>query len=356
MKKMAVVLAAALALLAGQMQCSAQDDQAPPPAPAGDTSLRSTAELDQLLQPIALYPDPLVALILAAATTPSQIVDADRYIGNGGDTNAIPEQPWSPSVQGLAHYPTVLKWMDDNITWTTELGAAFASQQSDVMDAIQSLRGQAQAQGNLQSTPQETVQSDDGDIDIEPADPDDIYVPYYTDAIYTQPGIYCTFGIGFPIGGWLGFDWDWRGHHLISWGPGHPRPHGWWQEPPNVRRGAIGSIHPGVWRPPSRGAGVVVAGGDRGYGYRGFDNSYAARPRAVPRPATAAPRVGGGEPGRAQNNFSAPVERSEPSESAFGGSMSSREVRQSSSRGEESRSMSFGGGGGERGGGGGGRR
>ena len=183
-----------------------------------------------MLGPIALYPDPLIGIILPAATQPSQIVLADRYVSGGGDPNQIAEQPWDSSVQGLAHYPNVLKWMDDNLDWTTQLGEAFANQQADVMDSIQRLRGQAQSLGNLQSTPQENVVSDDGDIDIDPVDPNEIYVPDYQPAsIYYQPGYYCSFGIGFPIGVWLGFDWDWHHHHLISWGPGHSRPQGWWQ-------------------------------------------------------------------------------------------------------------------------------
>ena len=217
MKKMAVVAAALLALSGARTQCSAQD-AAPPPAPSA--AVWSSADLDQMLGPIALYPDPLIGVILPAATEPSQIVLADRHVSEGGDPNQIAQQPLDPSVQGLAHYPNVLKWMDDNLAWTTELGQAFANQQSDVMDSIQRLRAKAQALGNLQSTPQENVVSDDGTIDIDPADADDMYVPdYQPDLIYYQPGVYCSFGIGFPIGVWLGFDWDWRHHHLISWGP-----------------------------------------------------------------------------------------------------------------------------------------
>ena len=154
MKKMAVVAAALLALAGARTQCSAQD-AAPPPAPAAPSW--TSAELDQMLGPIALYPDPLIGVILPAAGQPSQIVMADRYMSQGGDPSQIEQQSWDPSVQGLAHYPNVLKWMDDNLTWTTEIGQAFLNQQSDVMDSIQRLRGTAQALGNLQSTPQENV-------------------------------------------------------------------------------------------------------------------------------------------------------------------------------------------------------
>ena len=111
--------------------------QSPVPPPAPETPLRPAAELDQLLGPIALYPDPLIAEILPASTFPSEIVMADRYVSEGSDPNEIPSQGWDPSVQALAHYAAVLKWMDDNLPWTTQLGQAFQNQQSDVMDSIQ---------------------------------------------------------------------------------------------------------------------------------------------------------------------------------------------------------------------------
>ena len=126
-----------------------------------------------MLGPIALYPDPLIAQILPAATQPSEIAVVDRYLSIGGDPNVIDQQLWDPSVKALARYPTVLKWMDDNLAWTTALGQAFLAQQQDVMDSIQRLRAQAQALGNLQSTPQENVIADNGDIEILPANPGD---------------------------------------------------------------------------------------------------------------------------------------------------------------------------------------
>jgi hypothetical protein len=352
MKKMAVITAALLALAGAWTQCSAQDG-APPPS--SDVPLRSSEELDQMLGPIALYPDPLIGVILPAAAVPSQIVLADRYVSEGGDPNQIAVQPWDPSVQGLAHYPTVLQWMDDNLAWTTELGVAFTSQQSDVMDSIQRLRAKAQALGNLPSTPQENVVSDDGAIDIDPTDPDDIYLPdYQPDTIYYQPGVYCTFGIGFPIGLWLGFDWDWRHHHLITWGPGHLRPANWWGSSPAARRAAIAASNPPLWGSRPRGS-IIVTGGDRGYenstGFHAHAAPSVPAPRAASRGVTVigrtsevsrpveAPRAA--IIGRALV-VSRPVERSQPSESVFGGSQSASEVRESSSRGEESRSISSG--------------
>ena len=231
----------------------------------------SPDQLDQLIAPLALYPDPLVAEITAAATIPDQIVVADRDLEQGMSVDDIAEQGLDASVQALAHYPTLLKWLDDNLPWTTQLGQAFATQQTDVMDAIQRLRARAQSLGNLQDTPQETVAYDGGDIEIEPADPEDIYVPEYDpNTIYYTPGVYATFGIGLPVGLWWRHDWDWRHHEVLSWDRDHPRPHDWWTRPPAERHN-FPSAH--VWHPT---AGRVAAiHGDRGY----------PRPTAPPRQA-----------------------------------------------------------------------
>src|SRR5271156_3991588 len=102
----------------------------PPPMPAYQPL--SDAQLDQLLGPIALYPDPLIAQILPASTFPTQIVLADRYVMGGGDPGQIDQQPWDASVQAVARYPNVLKYLDDNLNWTTDLGQAFLNQQQDV--------------------------------------------------------------------------------------------------------------------------------------------------------------------------------------------------------------------------------
>ena len=146
--------------LAGAALSMPAQTAVPPPMP--EYQPLSDQQLDQLLGPIALYPDPLIAQILPASTLPTQIVLADRYVTGGGDPNQIDQQPWDASVQALAHYPNVLKWMDDNLNWTTDLGQAFLNQQQDVMDSIQRLRASAQNLGNLQSTPQQQVMEDDG--------------------------------------------------------------------------------------------------------------------------------------------------------------------------------------------------
>jgi hypothetical protein len=181
--------------------------------------LFTSAQLDQLLGPIALYPDALIALILPAATSPSQVVLASRYVRDGADLSQIDAQPWDDSVRAIAHYPEVLNWMSDNVTWTQQLGAAFASQSADVMNAIQRLRAAARAAGTLVDTPQQRVIFQDGAIAIVPAQPDVIYVPYYDPAVvyapppsyYSYPPTsYFNFSRGFASGWWLSFGVDWR--------------------------------------------------------------------------------------------------------------------------------------------------
>src|ERR1035438_3898202 len=147
-------------VLAGTVPAARAQMGVPPPMAVYQPL--SAAQLDQLLGPIALYPDPLIAQILPASTLPTEIVLADRYVTSGGDPNQIDQQPWDSSVQALARYPSVLQWMDENLDWTTELGQAFLNQQQDVMDAIQRLRWSAYNLGNLQSTPQHQVIVDGG--------------------------------------------------------------------------------------------------------------------------------------------------------------------------------------------------
>ena len=188
---------------------------------SGDPSspLRSMGELKELLGPIALYPDPLVSLVLPASTIPSDIVLADRFATSGGDPDDLDDKPWDKSVKALTHYPDTLKWLDDNLDWTAQVGDAFTNQPDDVMSAIQALRGKAKTLGNLVDTPEQTVVDDDSSIRIVPADPDYIYEPRYdADVVYDlpapldEPAIF--FGTPYIVGPWLGFDFDWYHHRL----------------------------------------------------------------------------------------------------------------------------------------------
>jgi uncharacterized membrane protein YgcG len=213
-------------------------EQAPPPpgdgaegAPPPYTQ-QTPEQLQQLVAPIALYPDPLVAQILAASTFPEQVVEADRFVqGNPGLTGqtlaqAVDQQPWDASVKALTAFPAVLGNMDKNLSWTSALGDAYFNQPQDVMNAVQVMRQQAQASGNLQSTPQQAVTTQGSTIDIEPTSPDVVYVPAYDPwAVYGVPiapwpdwypypgiwfgGPYLSFGVGFPIGFYGHFGWGW---------------------------------------------------------------------------------------------------------------------------------------------------
>jgi hypothetical protein len=196
--------------------------------PQNVTQTLSPESLQQLLAPIALYPDALIALILPASTVPSDVVLASRYLAANGDPQNIPNQSWDSSVQSLASYPEVITWMDQNLQWTTTLGEAFSAQPADVMNTIQQLRSQAQLAGNLVDTPQQSIVQDDNAIRIVPADSDYLYVPQYDpEVVYVQPysqeiGPIITFGVGFSVGAWLNYDCDWNHHQIYrgDWQPG----------------------------------------------------------------------------------------------------------------------------------------
>jgi hypothetical protein len=177
----------------------------------------SAAELDDLLGPIALYPDALVSLILPASTVPADITLAARYLERNGDSAGVDSQPWDESVRSLARNPDVLKWLDANLEWTAAVGDAFVAQPADVMNSIQRLRRIAMDNGNLVNTSQQTVvleQKDDVAADvirIVPANPDVIYVPQYDPQIvYVQSyAPVVSFGSGCVAGAWLSYDCDW---------------------------------------------------------------------------------------------------------------------------------------------------
>jgi Protein of unknown function (DUF3300) len=232
-----------------QDQPQAQDQppaQAPPPpATPGQppTAPLSAEQLQELVAPIALYPDALVAQILAASAYPTQIVEAERFLQEnpnlkGKDLgDAVDQQDWDPSVKALTQFPSVLANLDKNLSWTSELGDANLNQQADVMQAVQYMRKKAKEAGNLKTTPQQKVEDHGSDIDIEPADPDVVYVPEYDPGlIYGYPvvlwpgfypwwgvgGPYLSFGVGFGIGPFFGFGWGWGGWGL-DWHHGYVR-------------------------------------------------------------------------------------------------------------------------------------
>ncbi len=178
-------------------------------------------QLDNLLAPIALYPDPLLAQVLPAATFVDQVQQAAGWVQSNGE-NGIDGQYWDVSVKAVAHYPMVIQMMATRIDWTTSVGQAYVNQSTDVMTSVQRLRVSARSQGNLYSTPQQQVLYSGGYIQIVPAQPQYIYVPTYDPAVvYVRPhreavaiGAVIGFGAGLLIGAWLSRDCDWREHRV----------------------------------------------------------------------------------------------------------------------------------------------
>jgi hypothetical protein len=361
------VLACILSL-ASLVPIGAAAAQGPPAAPTAPAQLGpagppnaplSEGQLDQLTAAIALYPDPLIGQILAAATYPLEVVEAHRWLQDPvnaalrGDalTAELQQQSWDLSVKSLVPFPQVLQMMDSNLEWTERIGDAFLAQQPAVMDSIQRLRQKANADGALKSTPQQTVASADQQIEIEPTDPDLLYVPYYDPSVIFGPwawagyppyyfmappglligdGLWLGFGLGFPIlGAYWGWDrWDW-GHHGFS------------------VIGGYGGYRPGEWaHDPAHRLGVP-------YRNAGLSGRFEAQSEASRRDVRGFPSAGA-SPDRAM----APGLRAAPS--AFESIDRGSQVRQESARGASSRSAPAasgfhgggGGGGGFHGGGG----
>jgi len=214
----------------------------------GDSQkLLTPAQLESLVAPIALYPDPILSQVLVASTYPIEIVEAGRWFNQHSSlknkelVDAAAKQPWDASVQALVVLPDVLKRLDQNVGWTSNLGNAFLAQQQDVMDAVQRLRQKASAAGALQSTKEQTVstvtENNQPYIEIQPASTQVVYVPQYNPVAvwgpppeyYPYPAVYyppvpstgaivaagaISFGVGMAVGaiwsgggGWGGWGW-----------------------------------------------------------------------------------------------------------------------------------------------------
>jgi hypothetical protein len=236
---LACLILAALLSPASPQDLPANEDSQPPAHLAPPYAQQTPEQLQQLVAPIALYPDSLVAQILTASTFPEQVVEANRWVLAHPDLmgddlgHSVDQQPWDPSVKALAAFTSVLGNMDKNLSWTSSLGDAYYNQQAEVMDAIQAMRRRAEQAGNLESTPQQKVETKGSTIVIQPPAHDVVYVPAYDpwlvygDPIvewpgwYPYPGIwydgpYLSWGIGFDIGWFGGFGWGW-GHWGFDW-------------------------------------------------------------------------------------------------------------------------------------------
>jgi len=216
-------------------------------APASEQSSKIPPDqLDSLVAPIALYPDPMLAQVLAASTYPLEIIQLQQWLSKNPGlkdkalADAVAKQPWDPSIQALAALPEVVKRLADDIQWTTDLGNAFLAQQSDVMDAVQRMRKKAQDKGNLKTTEQQTVETkvieNKSVIVIEQANPQVVYVPSYDPVVvygppvYPYPPIYyppwgyyaagmaISFGVGVMMGAFWSGGWccgaGWGGNNI----------------------------------------------------------------------------------------------------------------------------------------------
>ena len=282
-----------------QMQLNAQGAYAP----------LGADQLNQLVAPIALYPDSLVAQVLTASTYPQQVADANNFVHQNGGmppeqmAAAVDGQPWDPSVKALTAFPSVLDNLARNNGWTAALGNAYYNQPADVMNAVQAMRFQAEQAGNLRTTPQLSVYGQPGQIVIAPVNPGVVYVPYYNPwAIYGAPipayagyyyappprnylfvGLLGFAAVGIGIGLWAHYGWGWH-----SWSP-------------NWRGGNVFYNHNAYI---SRSTTVYNHGNFGGYNRGVYEHGGAGVPRDF-HPA-AAGFHGGVAAGRPEGNFNRP--------------------------------------------------
>lgn len=317
-----------------------------PETAAAKPNLLKPEELDQLVAPIALYPDPLLAQVLIASAYPLDIVQAERWLRSHknvkGDQlkTAIAKEDWDDSIKSLVATPDVLAMMSEKLDWTEKLGDAVVDQQPDVMDAIQRLRAKAQANNKLTSTKQQTVTvSQPGGrqvIAIEPTDPDTVYVPYYDPAVvygawlypdyppyywppppYIGYGLLATglaFGAGYALGSWWSggywggnINWSGGGNNINITPPGNRPTHpisgvgNKWQPRVDHRQNAGNRAAQRDFR-GNRGQQVLKPGG--GPGNRpGADNRPSNRPSTKPgaKPGGGRTNVGSNRPNKGAN-------------------------------------------------------
>ena len=295
--KLRILAATGLACMALGFLASGAE-QGPFAAQSQAEAVPAQAQLDQLLAPIALYPDDLLANVLTAATYPLEVVSLSRWLDShpglaGEDLEAaLASQPWDDSVKALAPFRSVVAMMNGELDWTQRVGDAFLGSEAEVMDTVQGLRRKAREAGSLQDNSRERVVDEEGSIVIEPLEPSTIYVPAYDPRVvygpwwwpdyppylwadsYFGPWDYVVGGIGFGLGIYWSPRWhghrhcDWHGHGVVS-GTGHP----WQHQPPH--RGGVPYVDP---RARDRYGSVDRSHVQQRGEYRGFD----PQPRGAP--------------------------------------------------------------------------
>ena len=193
-----VAIVCAILLVPGDSRAFPQQPSSPPASSSAPSAVKvSPDQLDSLVAPIALYPDPLLAQTLAASTYPLEIIQLQQWLEKNKTlkdkalADAVAKQPWDPSIQALAALPDVVKRLADDIQWTTDLGNAFLAQQADVMDAVQRMRKKAKDKGTLKTTEQQKVETkvieNKSVIVVEQANPQVVYVPSYDPVVVYGP-------------------------------------------------------------------------------------------------------------------------------------------------------------------------
>src|ERR1700751_1569836 len=300
-----VIVIVGLALSSTAFAQQAQSQEITTTTNDQETTTLPPQELDSLVAPIALSPDPLLAQTLAASTYPLEVIQVQQWMDKNKNltgqalADAVAKQPSDPSVQSLVEFPDVVQRMAGNIQWTTDLGNAFLAQQSDVMDAVQRMRAKAQGTGNLKTSAQsvvktETVSSGKQVIEIQQANPDVVYVPSYDPTVghgaapvdypyypYTYPGsvprtalAWCAaIALGAPAWGAWGGHWvdcDWNGGDVnINNNNNFNRNYN-----KNVNRGQAGQGNRWQHNPQHRG--------NAPYGDRGTANRFGGNQRQQP--------------------------------------------------------------------------
>ena len=376
---------------------AAADDPVPPPSTSAKLS---SAELEKLVMPIALHPDPLIAVLLPASVYPLEIVQAARFVKDTNNVPKVDDQPWDDNVKAVAKFPELIAMMDADLPWTVRLGDAFLDQPKELMDTIQSLRGKAQKAGTLQSSPQQIVtvtnvvvletnltqivSVTNTIVEVRPSNPEVVYVPSYPPTVYYPPPGYVysplaplvSFGVGMAWGAVLANNCNW-GHGNVdvdvnrnvnrntsrntnrntdrsAQRSGSQK----WQ-PDQSRRNSAGSSKAGQSRDARGWSGGSGQASQRsaGAGQAGSGNRQGAGPSASTQPSRGG---GGGQSGGGRSQSATASPRSSGGSSAFSGGGSASSTRSASSRGASSRGGGGGGGrsggGGRGGGGGGGRR
>jgi hypothetical protein len=333
--------------------------QTPQGAPSyqGQGAAQTPAELQNLVSPIALYPDALVAQILSAATYPDQVsaannwVEQNKNLAGSALMPAVDQQPWDPSIKALCQFPSVLSNMAQNLSWTSALGEAYATQKADVMTAVQTLRAKAYAAGNLKSGSQLTVvQESPQTIVIQPANPQVVYVPTYNPTVvygtpYNPPG-YSTaavvttgllsFGAGIAVGammsggccGWGYSSWNcnWYGGGAYYHGGayyGNTAWHGGYYGTSGAAYGPYGSAHYGAGYNPSTGTYARGGSVSTPYGTTSAGQAYNPRTGTYAQGGSVQNAYGKTSAGQAYNPYTGAYGATHQNSNAYGSSGSS---------------------------------